>query len=427
MKPLSRSGWRGRRPDETINSRVGSWASSRAGSRQDAVAKTAQVPCQRLGARSGWARWWFTCGGARNSLVAVCAGLCARGCIGGEVASQWIDRLIAGLAVLLAVGGLTTVAEAADVAITKVGPATAASAEQFVYTLTVTNAGPGPAANVHVNNGEAIPLYVVGVAGPAGWTCAVVFDEANCTTPSLGAGASAVITVTVQVPANVLSGSFTAAATVSTTTTDPNPANNWATATVVITQGVVADLAITNTAPAQVNIGEQITRTIVVTNNGPSPATTVTMTDAVTFFTSFASLTSPAGWTCATPPLGSEGPVNCTTPSMTAGTTASFVLTVDVVQNLLSTSSQAKVSSATPDPNTGNNAATATTQVGLVRLNERICLSEREHLGRRGKNRCHLSDQHPEVPTGTVVFSEGSTILATVPVVAMTRTHVWIL
>jgi cytoskeletal protein RodZ len=62
----------------------------------------------------------------------------------------------------------------------------------------------------------------------------------------------------------------TVTATDSSTTLDPNPANNTATATIA---GVaVADLASAVTFPASVNAGQPVSGTVLYTNNGPEHA-----------------------------------------------------------------------------------------------------------------------------------------------------------
>jgi hypothetical protein len=39
----------------------------------------------------------------------------------------------------------------------------------------------------------------------------------------------------------------------------------------------------------------------------------------------FVSLASPAGWTCTTPAVGTNGTVSCTNPSLAAGSNVSFL------------------------------------------------------------------------------------------------------
>src|SRR5206468_3011349 len=72
---------------------------------------------------------------------------------------------------------------------------------------------------------------------------------------------------------------LTNTATLSTTTTDPVSGNNSSTAaTTVNTQ---ADLSVTKSGPTIVIAGTNLTYTITVTNNGPSDAQGVALTDGL--------------------------------------------------------------------------------------------------------------------------------------------------
>src|SRR5258708_12636612 len=80
-------------------------------------------------------------------------------------------------------------------------------------------------------------------------------------------------------PATPNSTVETDTAIVSSTTTDSNAANN--TATFNTTVSTSADLAITKTGPATAFAGTNITYTLSVTNNGPSNALNVMVTDTL--------------------------------------------------------------------------------------------------------------------------------------------------
>jgi GH35 family endo-1,4-beta-xylanase len=142
-----------------------------------------------------------------------------------------------------------------------------------------------------------------------------------------------------------------------------------------------ADLSSSMTAAAMsVPAGQAVAYTITVNNNAdvnqPSfaptdddlPATNVSLTTAVPAHTTFQSLTVPAGWNCTTPAVGGTGPITCTMPSLAAGGTAAFALTVSVADcsaaNGSAITASANVTSATADPNPApNNASSATIQV----------------------------------------------------------------
>jgi uncharacterized repeat protein (TIGR01451 family) len=151
---------------------------------------------------------------------------------------------------------------------------------------------------------------------------------------------------------------------------DTNTLNNTAGVTTTVTPS--ADLSIIKTdAPDPVWLGGIITYTIVVSNNGPSVATNVTLTDSVPVSTTFQSIAWPDGWSCPTiPTVGGTGNIVCTNPSLAVGAPATFIIAVKVDASAPSgtvIANMATVSSDTADPTTPN-TATATTTVSLHRL-----------------------------------------------------------
>ncbi|MEO8670321.1 MAG: ExeM/NucH family extracellular endonuclease [Tahibacter sp.] len=127
----------------------------------------------------------------------------------------------------------------------------------------------------------------------------------------------------------------------------------------------VADVSITKTdSPDPVIAGNNLTYTITVSNNGPDAANTASWSDTLPAGTSFVSLSSPGGWSCTTPAVGAGGGVSCSNPTFAVGSGV-FTLIVAVSPSSTGTlSNTATVTSATPDPNSANNSATATTTVG---------------------------------------------------------------
>ena len=105
---------------------------------------------------------------------------------------------------------------------------------------------------------------------------------------------------------------------------------------------------------------------VTVTNNGPDAASGVTVSEtwygASTFLIGGGS--APAGAACTLPPRGGHGSVTCTTPSLAPGASMSVGLTLHVlgIHNMTVTGS-ATATSATPDPNTANNSASAWVRV----------------------------------------------------------------
>ena len=122
-----------------------------------------------------------------------------------------------------------------------------------------------------------------------------------------------------------------------------------------------ADLSITKTdSPDPVAVGNNLTYTVTVTNNGPDTATSVTVTDNLPAETTFVSCFSTGGGDCG----GSANNQTVTFASLASGETETitFVATVNCsVADGTLISNTATVSSFTPDPNPNNNSATATT------------------------------------------------------------------
>ena len=124
----------------------------------------------------------------------------------------------------------TVASGAADVSVTMTGPASSVLQNlQFTYTITVKNNGPSTAANVAVTDPFPSGITVVS-AMPSVGACQVS-ATVTCTLGTMTSGQTATITV---VATSSLAGTVFNAANVTTTTPDPNPANNEATTTTAV-------------------------------------------------------------------------------------------------------------------------------------------------------------------------------------------------
>ena len=122
--------------------------------------------------------------------------------------------------------------------------------------------------------------------------------------------------------------------------------------TITIAPGCDADLALTKVVSnASVNVGDQVTFTLTLTNNGPNPATNVEVTDLL-----------PAGLTLvsATPSQGTYDPA---TGRWIVGSVTTATATLQLVVTIASTGAITNTASISasdqPDPTTGNNTASA--------------------------------------------------------------------
>jgi uncharacterized repeat protein (TIGR01451 family) len=131
--------------------------------------------------------------------------------------------------------------------------------------------------------------------------------------------------------------------------------------------GSPADLSVVKSGPASVNVGTPIAYPIAVTNIGPNPGLSVTLTDVLPAGTTFVSLIAPGGWGCATPAVGGTGTVTCTIASLGLGV-ANFTLNVTAPATPAALSNTAVVTSVNEGA-AGNESSTANTTVnGLADL-----------------------------------------------------------
>src|SRR4051812_40766784 len=246
------------------------------------------------------------------------------------------------------------------------------SGATIIYTQTITNNGPDAAANAKITESIGSGVTFQSIVAPAGWSCATPAvggtGTINCSIASLANGGSASFTVIVNVTA--VSGSVSNTVNGSSDASDTTPANNAATATTIVTPPPSADLGITkSTLTTNAAPGAPVTYTIVVTNHGPDAATSVTMTDVLPATLKFQSLSSPAGFSCTLPTVGTTGTISCTAASLANGATAPFTLVVISASNASgATPNTASVSGPPPDPSPGNNAATSSFTAGSADL-----------------------------------------------------------
>lgn len=123
----------------------------------------------------------------------------------------------------------------------------------------------------------------------------------------------------------------------------------------VVNFAVPADLSLTKTAPSStVPPGANVDYTLTVTNNGPSQAIDVTVTDTLPAGATFVSASGP-GWTCGR----TGGTVTCTRPTLDPGAAPPITLRVKAPSGTATLVNFATVSGTNVDSNGGNNTASA--------------------------------------------------------------------
>lgn len=218
-----------------------------------------------------------------------------------------------------------------DLALTLTASAASVAVGQPVtYTITVRNLGPAPATAVTTTG--SLPA---------------------CSAPTLAVGASVSCSTTIT-PTST--GTLIQAAQVLAAEPDPVASNNSASVTTtVVPAGADVSLTLAD-APDPVTRNGRLTYTIVVRNAGPSVAEGVVVSDVLPGGVSLISRTTTKG-TCT-----GSSTVSCSLGSLATGATATVTIVVRP-RTTGSLTNLASVSATTPDGNTGNNTAVATTLV----------------------------------------------------------------
>ena len=242
-----------------------------------------------------------------------------------------------------------TAASSSDLSVTLTSTQTSVLAGQnLTYSLTVSNAGPAVAQGITVTLPLATGESYVSSSESS------VSDSSGPVVVALGALAvNATDTFTVTLLPTI-AGQLSETANVTGTVIDPNPANN--TSTWITEVEPAADLAVGLAPSAPVAVtGNDFGYTVTVTNNGPSDATSVVVSDTLPSGVTFLS---------ATPyqdvdPVLNNGVVSLSIAELDSGATASFTIDTTVTAEPGSSlSDTASVSSAIADPVAANNTQT---------------------------------------------------------------------
>jgi uncharacterized repeat protein (TIGR01451 family) len=249
--------------------------------------------------------------------------------------------------------------DSADLSIVKTGAASAVAGEPYSYSLTVHNAGPSTAVGVEVT--DTLPAdFLLSGASPSVGSCGAG-PVVTCNLGNMTPGATETITINGDVDPGATNPLANTASVASQTFDQDNTNNVDSTVTPVTTE---ADLAVVKTGPTTVLAGMSFTDTVLVTNEGPSVARNVVLTDTMPPGTSLVSAVDANGvGVCAelvpgvlTCDLGDLDPSESTSVFVTLAvppsTADGTVLTND-----------ASAVSDTPDPDPGDNSDNVSTTV----------------------------------------------------------------
>lgn len=239
---------------------------------------------------------------------------------------------------------ITVIPAEADLAITKTADQNPVKAGTLLtYTLTVTNHGPSDAANINVTDQVSGAEY----SGDNGNTWQPWNGSYSLAALAGGSSVTLLIRGTIDPAAN---GTISNTAAVSSTTADPNPANNSSMITIpVITAS--SDLSLVKTAsPMTVVPCGTVTYTLVVSNLGPDEALDVRLSDEL-----------PPQLRCVGYSLDNggtwyEGGAALKLGNLAAGAQLTVLLKgIACACDTTSFVNSARVTAATPDPNQNNN------------------------------------------------------------------------
>jgi uncharacterized repeat protein (TIGR01451 family) len=232
-------------------------------------------------------------------------------------------------------------------------PDPALTGQTVTYTLTAANNGPDDASGVVVT--DTLPAGVnYESATPSQGSCSQLNGIVTCKLGSIPSSGNATVDVKVNAPS---AGTITNQATVvGDDLNDPDTGDNSTSSDTTVAPG--ADLAITKSDSADpVVVGNGVTYTLSVKNNGPADATNVVATDNL-----------PAGLTygSATPSQGScsesTGTVTCALGDLANGATATIDITVST-QGPGTLTNNASVTGDQGDGDSSNNSASENTAV----------------------------------------------------------------
>jgi uncharacterized repeat protein (TIGR01451 family) len=246
---------------------------------------------------------------------------------------------------------ITTVKPASDLSIAfSPIPGPVLAGQSLTYVLAVSNFGPSTASGVIVTDLLPANVAVVSVSSSQGIS-GIVGSTVTATLGTLPSGNVATLTIVVR-PSALAVGQIVDAASVTGNQSDPVLANNSTSTTTEVDPSSDVSIDITG-APDPVAAGQNLVYTITVTNNGPNPATGVSVVDVLPASLNFVSSLPSQG---ASSEVG--GVVTTAFGSLAVGASATVSITVQATVGSVGViTNSASVSSTTIDPISNNDSA----------------------------------------------------------------------
>jgi uncharacterized repeat protein (TIGR01451 family) len=248
---------------------------------------------------------------------------------------------------------------AADLSVSKSDAADPVSqGDDITYTVTVTNGGPDTAENVVLTDDLPDGVNYVS-ATPDQGTCSQSGGVVTCELGEIADGTSVDVTIVVE---TVTYGTLTNAASVSADTDDPNAANDNDSEETTVIPGS-CDLGVSKrAAPDPVTVGDLVSYTIDVQNDGPGTAAGVVLTDDLPSGLAYVSATAEQG-SCSE----SSGVVTCDLGNIDNGDSVRVRIVVEAVNwgmivNLV------EVTSSTSESDVTNNTASEPVTIDPIKV-----------------------------------------------------------
>ncbi len=228
----------------------------------------------------------------------------------------------------------------ADLSLTKtVSSANPSTDDEVQYTLTAHNAGPNDATGVMIH--DSLPAGLDFIDASPG--CDNNSGTVTCDVGSIASGDSVSVTIDARTTTALAGKAVSNLATVSSDDLDPNPTNNQAGATIQVQP--LVDLRLTKVASNPTpDAGGLVSYTLTLVNNGPSPATGVTITDHLPGALTFESSIGPGSCNAATQT------VTCHLGTVAAGTAAVVVITTRVAPTAVGASVENTATATADEP-----------------------------------------------------------------------------